>query len=289
MSFSKLFILKSVDDKNFTTNKIIGVLKVVKEKEITIHIDFYTCLKNECLAFICDGEKEYFFYLSNDLKQHIAIKEQLNLDKFTFCVFEKDDFNILALTFNGNTKIDVLDLKKLIKQNFNYKKDDYVYDDEQLATENYYATDGVSYQDENIDGNYLQTQKKEEDGRLPIFNETIVTTNENHFTKVKDKVNDLLSNNTKNEFLNLIYKNGIFVDVKYSKNGYYSFGIIYDDGSLKNAKYICYVVLGTYNNVPKGFENISKFIPLKNYLPYGDGYFIIFQDAFTGKTLVQHL
>ncbi len=285
MSFSKLLVLKSVDDKNFSSNKIIGVLKIVKENKITVFIDFYITLKNDCYAFFCDDENDYSIPLSNDLKQSFVLDGDLCVDNFNFCIFKKSDFNIITATFNGNNKIDVLDLKKLVKHSFDYKKEDYAYDDEQIATKNYYATNGVYYQNENADDNNMQTQEKEENGDLPILNETIFIKNKDYFFKVQDKVNDLLLNNTENTFLKAVYKNSVFVDIRYNKSDYYSFGIIYDDSTFKRAKYICYAVLGAYNNTPKGFENISRFTPLKSFLPYGDGYYIIFQNAHDGKTL----
>ena len=284
MSFSKLLILKSVNDNFFSSEKIIGVLKVeILEDFVSFNFDFYFALPNDCYTLIADKDNSYSLALSTNLKQTISLSKNIELENFTLCIYSHDTCEILGLTYNGNNKISLEKLKKIIKDDFNFLKDDYDYDDEQIASENYYAKDGVRYQNENVDGYNLQTKKEEENGTSFMLDEKLSSSNENYFIKVQEKVNILLQNNKSNEFLNGIYKNSLFVDVQYSKTDFYSFGIIYDD--FKNAKYLCYVVLGSYSKIPKGFEKISKFIPLKNYLPYDDGYYVIFQDAVSGKTL----
>lgn len=285
MSFSKLLILKSINDKFFSNGKIIGVVKVEKtENSISFNFDFYASLPANSFLLVADNTCDYTFTLSNNLKQTITLYKNLIVENFTICLFIQNTCEIYGLTYNGNCKISLEKLEKLLKNNLTPLKDDYNYDDEQIASENYYAKHGVRYQNENSNGYNLQTKKEEENGTSFMLNEKLSSSNENYFLKVQDKVNNLLKNNKRNEFLNEVYKNSIFVDVQYAKSSHYTFGIIYDD--FKNAKYICYVVLGSYSKIPKGFEKISKFIPLKSYLPYDDGYFIIFQDAISGKTLI---
>ncbi len=285
MSFSKLLILKSSCDEFLPTGKIIGVLKIEKHEKVAFMVELYYPLPNECYLLVADQVSRFNFTLSTSLKQTFTIDGDLNVLDFAFCIYEKASLKILSITFNGNIRFNKDQITNFLNQDAFYKKDDHDYDDEQIATENYYATNGVSYQNENVNVAYKKTAQEKENTTLPLLNENLPIPIENYFFKVHSKVDELLLNNPKNEFLNNVYKNGVFVDVKYNKNNYYTFGVIYEDSCLKNAKYICYVVLGSYNKIPNGFENISKFIPLKSYLPYGDGYYIIFQDAILGKTL----
>ncbi len=289
MNFSKLLIIKSLNNQFFSQGKIIGVVKVEKNLNLISFIfDFYLSLPNDTYFFISDGNHYYPFLLNSNLKQSISLDDVLDVENFTFCLFQKGG-DIFSIVYNGNCKIDAYRLKELIDENIEREQGQYVYDDEQIATVNYYHSNGLLNQNEDVDDNNSTQTEKEKTRDLLILNETIGYSNQNYYEKIKDKVNALISNNVKNDFLNAVYKGGVFVNVQYSKSNYYTFGVIYDDLFLKTAKYICYSVLGSFNKIPKGFENISKFIPLKNYLPYDDGYFIIFQDAITGKTLPQRL
>ncbi len=290
MNFSKILILKSVNDKIFAINKIIGVVKAEQANgQILLNVDFYLTLPPNLYILVSVGDDAYIFNLSDNVKQNFSFNYKFEIKSLSVCIFEKVTNFTTVLACDKSALLNIDDFEKIINKNFIINKDEYVYDDEQIADTNYYATKGVFDENESIKSQNLLPKEEEKDRGLPFNNETFNNSSENYFLTVENKVNSLLLNNKTNVFLTNLYKNSRFVDVEYSKNNFYSFGVIYNNLVFKKALYVCYVVLGNYNNVPKGFENVSKFIPLNSCLPYDDGYYIIFQDAITGKTIKQVL
>ena len=71
-----------------------------------------------------------------------------------------------------------------------------------------------------------------------------------------------------------------FYPVENAKRPYY-FGVIYLSGA---PAYLAYAVTGDIGDIPKGFE-CAKFIP-NDYFDKSGGYYLLLQDALTGKSIV---
>ena len=83
------------------------------------------------------------------------------------------------------------------------------------------------------------------------------------------------------ELSNLV-ENSRFVKIHYADNKYYYVGKITENGDIK---YVCYGVLGSYNDVPKEVLKYFNFVPISKFDLNGKGYFLIFQNAKTGEII----
>ncbi len=105
--------------------------------------------------------------------------------------------------------------------------------------------------------------------------------NENYFDSVKDELEQIFYTYQKEEGLEKIFSESKWAKIYYSKEKYYVVGLIFENSK---EKYICYGVPSRYSKTPpKGLEGYSSFIPLSVFDMFGDGYFIMFQDAKSGR------
>ena len=180
------------------------------------------------------------------------------------------------------------------------------YDDEVVATENYFGEDqdfneklkiieelaGKDVRIENGLFNFFdkeKTQKNEGDsclnqdeisyengGKPKEFGE------QNPYYLTKKKELDLIFEKfPKEEILSKNFSGDKWVKITYALDKYYVVGLIYQDGK---EKYICYGVPSNYSETPpKELKGLCSFVPLSVFDLKGKGYWIMFQDAITGK------
>ena len=80
-----------------------------------------------------------------------------------------------------------------------------------------------------------------------------------------------------------MFPDSVFVKVPYSKEKFYVVGLVKELGV---EKYICYGVPSTYSaEPPKALKGYASFIPLSLFNLHGDGFWIMFQDAISGKCI----
>ena len=187
------------------------------------------------------------------------------------------------------------------------------YDDEVVATENYYENDGENFEnikkelDEKLkiiskkDENYVRTENGEnacrggktpqEDGEDADFFEDEENADDGegrensenpYFDRVKDNIEAIFKRFPEETGLKSALPKSRFARVYYSKEKYYVVGVIEDaDGK---EKYICYGVPSKYSDTPpKQLDGFCSFLPLSLFKPLGDGFWMMFQDAVTGK------
>ncbi len=202
--------------------------------------------------------------------------------------------------------------KKLVKEcetkSFNCPKDqvqpplETIYNDEAVATENYFELD------DEINEKLLSLKEKENES-LQFENElfncecekeaqkdfppNICTQNETdafkcektslprHFDTVKAELDQIFFKFPEEDGLTKHFKESRWARIYYSKEKYYVVGLIYENGQ---EKYICYGVPAKYSkNPPKELDGFCSFIPLSVFDMFGAGYWIMFQDAESGK------
>ena len=105
---------------------------------------------------------------------------------------------------------------------------------------------------------------------------------ENCYLKIKDKLNNLLNSHQEFNELNSVFDESKFVKIQYDDTRFYIVGAIYEKGDIK---YVCYGVKGEYNSMPKELDGYCRFVPKNCFDLYGDGYYLIFQDAKNGKII----
>lgn len=179
---------------------------------------------------------------------------------------------------------------------------DDVYDDQAVATENYFDTDDKIQlkldeikefnRERHSDKNELfdsrkQTQKvKSQACDCGLQNETDISTSKNeqespYYLTVKDELDKIFKTFDVEKSLCDLFPQSKWARINYSHNRYYVVGLIIMDGI---EKYICYGVPDNYSkNPPKEFDGFCVFLPTDPKLPEGKGYWMMFQDCFTGR------
>lgn len=106
--------------------------------------------------------------------------------------------------------------------------------------------------------------------------------NDMFYERVKNQIQDMFDSNEKDDLLQDIIPNGKFCKVK-MKEGYYVFGVIFDDNE---PKYICYAIpCLNKGEQPEKLKGICEWLPLDNQNQNGKGYWISYQDAYSGENI----
>ena len=106
----------------------------------------------------------------------------------------------------------------------------------------------------------------------------------NFYERINPQIEKMFANNKSEEILNEILPNSKFCKVEFEDgSGYYVFGIIYEDGI---PKYLCYGLPAQKNSEPpKEVSNLYQWLPIDATDETGDGYYMMYQDAATGKNV----
>ena len=177
------------------------------------------------------------------------------------------------------------------------------YNDEAVATENYYLKDD-DFRDklkifEVIDNENVRTQnelsscagekEKEEvkDCRFHLQNETSFSEREEfskdhpYYETARQELEEVLLKFPSEENLERNLPESRFVKINYSQDKYYVVGVVKEDGK---EKYVCYGIPAKYSTEPpKELKGFCSFIPLSIFDLNGDGYWMMFQDAISGE------
>lgn len=172
------------------------------------------------------------------------------------------------------------------------------YNDEAVATENYFDKDKAIKQkllcikelsDEHIrresDGDdsfrAQKTEKSQENLDFPENETHIIRGEVPYYLSVKSELDGIFSKFPAETTLEKAFSGSRFAKVYYAENKFYVVGLIKENGK---EKYICYGVPSVYSETPpKELAGFCSFVPLSIFDLKGDGYFMMFQDAYTGK------
>ena len=246
------------------------------------------------------------YYISNQIPITIAFANQdkaISLTEFKKLVADK-----CYLRFKQNIAQEKSDIKTDAPKSDS--QDCSIYNDEAVATENYYEIDSeikqkiraikdsdnenLLFENEFADNS---SEKKEEeelfwgfgtkDEKDACFSqkieciEPLEEINSNYYDSVKDELEQIFYTHSSEENLEKIFSQSRWAKIYYLKDKFYVVGLIYEKNK---EKYICYGVPSKYSTVPpKELEGYASFIPLSVFDMFGDGYFIMFQDVKTGK------
>ncbi len=179
------------------------------------------------------------------------------------------------------------------------------YDDEVVATENYYLKDEELARKlkiiEGLDDGYLsdeiikpncrggQEKKEEQASSCEFLYETDLSpsaqdkSDEPYYHSVRRELDEIFLKFPEEPALSRTVDKSKWVRINYSDSQYYVVGIIYENS---NEKYICYGVPAKYSPTPpKELQGFCSFIPLSVFDMQGDGYWMMFQDAVTGECI----
>lgn len=165
------------------------------------------------------------------------------------------------------------------------------YDDEAVATENFYNIDEKAERFSDVltktpNANKNETPSKNSSTDDCFFDEKKEKYDENNpfFLTVEKELYGLLEKFPEEDSLQKMIYGSKFVKINYSAKKYYVVGIIKEK---EKEKYVCYGVPATYSETPpKELDGYCSFIPLSIFDLKGDGYWMMFQDAVTGECII---
>lgn len=164
-----------------------------------------------------------------------------------------------------------------------------IYNDEAVATENYYA---LEKEDESLcPKNDLQHDtSKEETEEKPKFDfafqdekDVDFSQEKPYYSTAEKELDDLFSKFPPDDSLLRYFPDSKWVKINYSPEKYYLVGLVKENNT---PKYICYGVPDKYSDkAPDALDGFCSFIPISLFDLKGDGYWMIFQDAITGNCI----
>ena len=180
-----------------------------------------------------------------------------------------------------------------------------LYDDEAVATENYYEDEDDNkvrqklsaikelsseyIRSESGDGAIFRPQEKGQSQK-----DFDLSQNETHdrngeitpyYATVKNELDGIFEKYPRETALERAIGGSRFVKINYAEDKYYVVGVITENDK---EKYICYGVPSPYRDTPpKELAGYCSFVPLSIFDLKGNGYFIMFQDALTGKCVLK--
>lgn len=200
----------------------------------------------------------------------------------SFLIFSKSLNEIVSYGHIGEPLITLNNAEDfLIKEDKNITID---YDDEIIATEDYYKIEENELLRDEIKSVRVESEEKVKEGESEkkfSLNEKDFSSfkSNRYYEKIENKLKELFSTHPKCDDLKKTIKNGKFIKINYDDDRYYVVGITYEQGV---PAYLAYGVKGIYGNKPLNFEN-SKFVPVSPFNLLGEGYYLIFQDLDSGE------
>jgi len=337
MQFTKkVLVLKQVANDLFSSREqLSGILRVEKENDFcTLRLTLLNTLRlngKEFYLALYEKDGEFLYFPLENLSKpfYKNLETNINILDLACGIFyvENDIPLLLAFGSCGSYNFSLTNFRKkfLDKYLYIYKKrqkelaekaetevkmlDDNVnnYDDEVVATENYFLNDaevaeklkligGVdideSISTENDDFAFLGEKKEEKNTESSFANQTS-TSGESmpkynkqnpYFDSVKKELEDIFSKFKKEEILERCIADSRWVKIYYAEEKYYVVGVVKEDG---NVKYVCYGVPAIYSDFPPiSLKGYCSFLPLSVIKPKGEGYWMMFQDAITGECVM---
>lgn len=239
------------------------------------------------------------FYVENDLPVMVAFYKKENSD-FNISKFKK---TVLEKILESKKKVKSAPQEKLSQPPVAEPLVQKEYNDEAVATENYYLKEddfkeklkifevidkeNVRIQNELPFGASEKKEKEDENCGIRLQNETNdfggkeYSKEHPYYDSAKAELEEILLKFPSETRLENNLPESRFVKITYSQNKYYVVGIIKEQGK---EKYVCYGVPAKYSaEPPKELKGFCSFIPLSVFDLSGDGYWMMFQDAITGE------
>ncbi|MBR2614761.1 MAG: hypothetical protein IKC71_04100 [Clostridia bacterium] len=271
MSYSKQVLILKEHLKGYSISgkSLSGICRIEVENGVsTIYlslINFASVISGEFYLKIIDGKNSlYSFPLGkNPFSTTFVYEKAVDLSS-VFCVVVYQNKEVLPICYaklNTTLSLDSFCdrvFEELLPSGVAPLE---VYDDEIIATENYYLTEEA--ENLKIKENLVEDIEKEV-----------------YYDKVKDELEDLFKKYPLEEGLKKAIPNGEFIKIYYNEEKYYTVGLIKE---FDKPKYICYGVPARYSvTPPKELAGFCSFLPLSLLNLKGDGFWMIYQDAITG-------
>lgn len=282
-------IKKSIFLRNYSNNNSSGILSLEKEGS------FLKCNLN--------------LYNFNDAVTNLALGVSINGQVLKFPVqSESTSFKIDLINkdfFNTEISCALVDLKNITTpkvilgaattkletfiDSFALSNRGKLYEYTDAEIESIIDSETSKALSQNAEHLYKKSYKKSEilNEKPIIYEEDEIKENENtvFYNKIKKQLDELFLNNKPEETLETILPESKWIKIDYeNESGYYALGIIYDN--LK-PKYVCYALpKSSPRPVPPDIKDYAQWLPLDVQKPNDSGYWIVYQDANDGSSLV---
>ncbi len=311
----KILLIKSVKNQNVLGSAIISYCK----DSVDVSVDFIKSLPENFLEF------NVYALLGNEIyHEKLPCHQRFNFTAKGYTINGNESLTLLnekneaysyaqigkpLYDLNGildyakkeiNTNFTTNDTTEKISKRESYEET--TYDDERIATENYYELE-TDYEKRNIsnennkpNGEDKTEEREEKTDFNPFANETGFSAFQNSYVKqekIKRLEEILTTHNVERSLLSVI-DCGVFVKINYDNNNEYLVGAIFknarierfDDISVKkfiknnlfNVSHICYGVPAVYGQKQERLTTEYKFIPRFVFEPFGEGYYVIFKE-----------
>ena len=295
-------------------------------------INAKTLERGEYFLYLLDSRKKLFTYsLGVRASSMNKVIENSSFEGGFACglVFVESDIpELVAFSMTENFDTNLCDFKKIVageclRRKTSYEKEKIKceckeiekkptppYDDEAVATENYFDfgyEKGV-FQDlkekddgfiSNENGESLNSVKEEkvENEEYDLFEQLSASTfdfqndktsysrDNPYYDTAKEELENIFAKFPEENSLLKLFPLSRFARINYSLDKFYVVGVIKEDNL---PKYICYGVPGAYSETPpKELDGYCTFIPLSVFDIMGDGFWMMFQDAITGECILK--
>ena len=312
MDYKKVLIIKQLSEGFGQNGKSVsGICRAEIEGGVfTLSLSFINlCLvsSGEYFAYLLFPDKTLFPIELGNRPISITKTFDHNFNK-EFCVglfFVKDDLPVLVGFSSTSPTLDASLLKKsVIDKLLNVRKNKKSggYDDEAVATENYYLLDGFDEKTALLGGidnehvwaktNVSNQSSEEKTQEKP--NDTSIYQNETdqnkgakysktnpYYLSAKQELEGIFLKFPSEESLSKMVENSRWAKINYTHDKYYVVGVVKENDK---EKYICYGVPAPYSiEPPKELKGYCSFVPLSIFDLKGKGYWMMFQDANTGE------
>ena len=114
---------------------------------------------------------------------------------------------------------------------------------------------------------------------------------QNFYDNVKDQISGIFEKYSRETILENIIPNSKWARVNYDGDeNYYVLGLIYEDERMEKVKYICYGVPSQSKSTPPDdIKDIAQWVPVDTSKIDSNGYFICYQDALNGESIIVNL
>lgn len=324
MNFQKkVLVLKQVIDGFSVSDKAVGgIARFERDSGITtFHLSLINLSAIECGGYFAaisfpSRPLQIFDLGVRPLTFNRVLESETSISSPTVAlVFIKDDIPSV-IAYASDDKTSITDFKKSLaekcltdrQKKISLKKEPTrepspKYDDEALATENYFEKDknfnqkisiAQKVNDERIsNADACATSASQEKTRTDATRENFLqdeklddyrqdyTAQSTFFSAKRKEINELFESCESEPTLAKVIPDSRWVKVYYDKNKHYVVGVVKEKGK---EKYICYGVPSKYSAYPPSeLASYCSFIPLSIFDLKGDGYWMMFQSAENGE------
>lgn len=165
------------------------------------------------------------------------------------------------------------------------------YDDEEMATENYYEGDEnerkqssqaqihARTQSPNQEPDKTEGANATENGNAESVLRPFATDPDGYYLSVKAEIDELFSKYPRDHTLISAFSSSEWVRIQGEEDApEYLVGVLYEDG---RAKYVCYALAAKDKEPPEEIRGVCSFVPTSVY-DDEKGFFVIFQSAASG-------